>query len=79
MVLVSQYFLCFLFRMRCPFSQQFAVESGKLSAWGLSVSRWLSLFNHVLQSVPLAWIFQVAGLLEGSENLEGSQEPMAIL
>lgn len=27
----------------------------------LSVSLWLSLINHALLSVPLAWIFQVAG------------------
>lgn len=31
-VLVSQYFLCFLSRMHCSFSPQFAVESGKPSA-----------------------------------------------
>lgn len=57
------YFLCFLFRMYCSFSQQFAVESGKLSARGLSVCLWLSLVNHALPSVPQAWIFQVAEFL----------------
>lgn len=45
-VLVSQYFLCFLSRMRCSFSPQFAVESEKPSACRQPVA--LSLINHAL-------------------------------
>lgn len=81
--LVSQYFLCFLSRMCCPFSEQFAIESGKaVSAWSPSVSRQLCLISCALCSLSLLPGFsRFLGfrMHEGSEYPEGSQEPVVIL